>query len=1115
MSPAADDERARRAEAAKLRVRRHKAKGFYRPRFPFLLRREGLKQFQSGRAARSSLDGRPSATVSSNSAAAAQPPEAHDAARIAAALSRRSSRQSEAGRGTSPGVLSPTLRPAALAATRVATTALGGGVVGQPIGVGQPAPSPPAASANGQDVAQSDRSEDVSTADSFARNKNPALYPASHTEQAVLAPTPPTVTHPAAQSESTQTVPNPTSQQPDVDRTPHSSPDLKSALDAANAKLASYEAELELLRTNISAQTSDANHRGKLLEQELTEEKAKAFKALETVTELRREREERRHASDETQSRLSTATKDGAELAEALAAEKSANAELAREVEELRTRVAEQDDAAAATRDELATVSATCEELTAALAFEKEQRRSSDSKIEELVTILEAEKQLAAKMQSEFTTVHDAGSELKAALTAEKEKVARWEQEIDKLRREMEEMERDAERRRDAQTSDDSAAELRAALNTERKQVVDLREENAHLREEVEGLQHDLDARNAAEEALRAERASAHETSVDDIRKEFSEKIADAVASADRYRAEADEWRSKCESMTQNIENGQEAEKARALLIRAESEEEMRALKDTLAMEDESLTAERARTAELETSLAVALEELRSRPDAETLDAIKAETARTIGEAAGDEKATMAQEIDNLRAALAELERTGSQDKRRAASPGSSGRSTSNSGTSSDSAGNNGTEGSDSSRRFAALQADYAALQAELERVRLAQADIGPLLLRTGMAPSVSETVASFQRRCDELSVLVQAAEKERNGLKVECERLKTAAWDGERAEARAHEVASEMASLREGIERERGLWVAKEELMKGDLADTKDQLASYAKLLEGVWGTLQDDAQSSGDEPATTQRRRERGGWRNGALEKALANLLEDRKRIRESEAEAHLIIDLQHEKIERMIKGDGATPFSKPGTPVNTAINSSAVPPRTSRDGSPMPGRYALDYLGASPAAPAVETSDGETQTDPMLAYQRITTLKARLTELGTIWKIPHSAPVSFGPPPEDAESRLAHLAAAHAEIQSAHAAALQRVASLEASLGNAKRLVVALSTGADADRAAGGDAGEDDERDEEVWMRKCLALEGDARQLEDEVRRWRERAEELEEIVEEWSLGSATSP
>ncbi|KAJ3168198.1 hypothetical protein HDU88_001636 [Geranomyces variabilis] len=1081
MSPAADDERARKAEAAKLR----------------------LKQFQSGRAARSSLDGRPSAAVLSHSAAAAQPSEAHDAARIAAALSRRSSRQSEAGRGTSPGVLSPTLRPAALAVTSIATAALGGGVVGHPIGVGEPAPSPPAASANGQEVAQSDRREDVPAADSFARNPNPALHPASHTEQAVLAPTPPTATHPAAQSESTQTVPNPTSQQPAADRTPHSSPDLKSALDAANAKLASYEAELELLRTNTSAQTSDANHRGKLLEQELTEQKAKAAKALETVTDLRREMEEGRHASDETQSRLSTAANDAAELAEALAAENLANAELAREVEELRIRVDERKDAAAATHEQLATVSANCEELTAALAFEKEQRRSSDSKIEELVTILEAEKQLAAKMQSEFKTVHDAGSELKAALTAEKEKVARWEQEIDKLRREMEEMERDAERRRDAQTSDDSTAELQAALDMERKQVVDLREENAHLLERVEGLQHDLDARNAAEEALLAERASAHETSVKEIRRELSEKIADAVASADRYRAEADEWRSKCESMTQNIENGQEAEKARALLIRAESEEEMRALKDTLAMEDESLTAERARTAELERSLAAALEELRSRPDAETLEAVKAE------------KATMAQEIDNLRAALAELERTGSQNKRRAASPGSSGRSTSNSGTSSDSAGNHGTEGSDSSRRFAALQADYAALQAELQRVRLAQADIGPLLLRTGMAPSVSETVASFQRRCDELSVLVQAAEKERNGLKVECERLKTAAWDGERAEARAHEVASEMASLREGIERERGLWVAKEELMKGDLADTKDQLASYAKLLEGVWGTLQDDAQSLGDEPATTQRRRERGGWRNGALEKALANLLEDRKRIRESEAEAHLIIDLQHEKIERMIKGDGATPSSKPGTPVNTAINTSAAPPRTSRDGSPMPGRYALDYLGASPAAPAVETSDGETQTDPMLAYQRITTLKARLTELGTIWKIPHSAPVSSGPPPEDAEARLAHLAAAHAEIQSAHAAALQRVASLEASLGNAKRLVVALSTGADADRAAGGDAGEDDERDEEVWMRKCLALEGDARQLEDEVRRWRERAEELEEIVEEWSLGSATSP
>ncbi|KAJ3171914.1 hypothetical protein HDU87_008164 [Geranomyces variabilis] len=1001
----------------------------------------------------------------------------------------------------SPGLLSPPLRPPVLAAAATAS----GGAKAEPTGVSEPARPAPASDTNAHVVAQSAREQDVPITDLSVRSPNPL----SRAEQTGSVPTPATVTHPDTQIESTQTLPSPQPHQPAIDKEPRPSPDLKAALDAANAKLSSYEAELEFLRTNISAQTSDANHRGILLEQELAEEKAKAASALETVAKLEREVEERRHALDDTQSRLAIATQNGADLTQALAAERSTNAELAREVEELRAMVSGQKDVAVATHDELAKMSASCEELTAALASEKEKRRSSDAKIEELATILEAERQLAAKMQSEFTNVHSAGSELKAALTAEKEKVARWEQEIDTLRREMEEIDRDAGRRRDAQTSDDSAAaELQAALDAERKQVADVRVENAHLLERVESLKQDLDARNAAEAALRAEQSS-----VDEIRKELSIKIADAIASAERYRAEADEWRSKYEAMTQNIESGEEAEKTRALLIRAESEEEMRALKDTLAMEDESLTAERARTADLERSLAAALEELRLRPDAEMLDAVKSDAARVALEAAADEKAAMAQEIDNLRAALADLERTGSQNERRAVSPGSSGRSTSRSGTSSDSARNHVTEGDDPSRRFAALQSDYASLQAELERVRLAQADIGPLLLRTGMAPSVNETVASFQRRCDELSLLVQAAEKERNGLKVECERLKTAAWDGERAEARAHEVASEMASLREGIERERGLWVAKEELMKGDLADTKDQLASYARLLEGLWGTLQDDVQSSGDEPATTQRRRERGGWRNGALEKALANLLEDRKRIRESEAEAHLIIDLQHEKIERMIKGDGATPFSKPGTPVNAAINASAVPPRTSRDGSPMPGRYALDYLGASPAAPAVETSDGGTQTDPMFAYQRITTLKSRLAELGTIWKLPHSA---AGPTSEDAESRLAHLAAAHAEIQSAHAAALQRVASLEASLGNAKRLVVALSTGADADRAAGGgDAGEDDERDEEVWMRKCLALEGDARQLEDEVRRWRERAEELEEIVEEWSLGSATSP
>ncbi|KAJ3158278.1 hypothetical protein HDU86_002987 [Geranomyces michiganensis] len=1066
--PAADDERARRAEAAKLR----------------------LKQFQSGRAARTSLDGRPPAIAN---ATADHPPETHDAARLAFALSRRSSRQSEAEKAarTPPKGSSP---PFPL---RASTARDAPGRSGHATFDHSPALDPTAhtglQTAAGGCKAPTDLSD-----------CNPDS--ATHTGQSVLVLTPAGETHPGAESESTQSPPSSTpNQQPAVEGAPHPSTDLKIALDDANAKLASYEVEIATLRNGVSVVQHD--ERAKSLEQDLLDEKARAHEALEAVTKLEREAEEARCASVDAHSKL-------AKLAQALNIEQTNNATLVHEAEELRKVVFDEQNATLAMQKELSKISATCKELTAVLASEKEKRLSSDSRIEELEKVLEAEKQLAAKAQSEFTTVHAAGSELKAALIAEKEKVAQWEQEIDKLRREMEEMERDAARRRDADAarSSDSTAELQLALDVERKHLAELRSENTDLLGKLESLKRDLDARSAAEEGLRTELReleSVREIGIEELRTEFLEKVADAVASADRYRAEADEWRLKCESMTRNIEHGHEEEKARALLIRAESEEEVRALKDTLAMEDESLTVERARTADLEKALAAALDELRSRPGPVTLEEVRAEAARRATEAAAGEKASMEQEIENLRAALAEMEAM--RDSRRPASPGSSGRSTSNSGTSSDSARDHGGVSSDSlARRFAALQAENAALQAELERVRLAQADIGPLLLRTGMAPSVNETVASFQRRCDELSVLVQAAEKERNVLKAECERLRTAAWDGERAGARAQEVASEMSSLREGIERERGLWVAKEELMKADLVDTKDQLTSYAKLLENLWGTLQDDLQSA-DEPAK-QRRRERGGWRNGALEKALANLLDDRKRIRESEAEAHQIIDLQHEKIERMLKGEA--PYLKPATPTNTAVSSSAAPPRSSRDGSPMPGRYALDYFESSAAAPAVQIADGATQTDPMLAYQRIATLKARLTELGTIWKLPHLTKAS-SPPPEDPEARLSHLAAAHAEIQSAHSAALQRVASLEASLGNAKRLVVALSTGADADRTTGSGAGEDDEVDEEVWMRKCLALEGDARQLEDEVRRWRERAEELEEIVEEWSLGSATSP
>ncbi|KAI8818681.1 uncharacterized protein EV422DRAFT_507865 [Fimicolochytrium jonesii] len=429
-------------------------------------------------------------------------------------------------------------------------------------------------------------------------------------------------------------------------------------------------------------------------------------------------------------------------------------------------------------------------------------------------------------------------------------------------------------------------------------------------------------------------------------------------------------------------------------------------------------------------------------------------------------------------------------------------------------------------RKLAKLQQDYTASQAELKRLHLSQADVGTLLLRTGSSPTFAESLATYQRRCDELATLVQSLQVERDQMKAEVERLKTAAWESERTEARSAEMSGELSSLRESIEREREMWKGREEMMKKEVNAARSDNSVCVQLLDTLWALLRDEVGSSGDDsssiphtPTTHRPAHSTKAWRDGALEKAVNNLFEKVKDLKLALAEAHVVMDKQHDKIEQLLS-EGATPPASNSHP-------------------PLDRRQSSLQQNAS-AEREVSRQDVGTQTHPMLAFARLETVKARLAEAGVIWTFPSAnrrgsqelkdqppaSPFSSDsastqthePRPSDLtalEKQIGALAMSHAQLQAAHEIAQAHIASLEQRLGHAKKLVVALSTG---DISQSGEDEDDAAQVSEDRVRlttTLVAQMAQIRELEEDLNAWRARCEELEEIVEEWSLGSAGGP
>ncbi|KAJ3005508.1 hypothetical protein HKX48_000639 [Thoreauomyces humboldtii] len=698
----------------------------------------------------------------------------------------------------------------------------------------------------------------------------------------------------------------------------------------------------------------------------------------------------------------------------------------------------------------------------------------------------------------------------------------------------------------------DDAADGRDVITSLRKELADAQEHTASLiathEAEVSTLKKSNEEitreRDAALESVRSLTA-AHEKEMTALRKASSE-TADEHATSERLRsqlaaAEEDARANAAAYESQILHLRKMADESTAELVKTheQTKHEAAALASAIETMNATLEAERGNRTRLEEAFArdqtgldeLAMELVAQKEAAEAANQNLAEAQRSL-ESLNEDKRVLQEDLVQLQKLLAEHERAkaeqtshpSSEDPRpeiaRSAASGASRPSTPS---------NPVDAGKDAARRLTALQAEHLAVQSELARLRLSQADIGTLLLRTGSAPSHNETIATYQRRCEELAALVQTTQTEGSQLRNDIERLKTAVWAAERSEAKFAEVQGELASLREGTERERELWKGREDMMKTEVSGARSEVETYVRLLEHLCAQVQEGLRSDDLQEPTdaTKPPFSRGGsrsklsaasWQDGAIEKAIASLIDEMQRLRAAEKEAHQIMDLQHRKIEDLL-GDRLDP------PASTfQANGTSNGARSER--------HILEAKQPIPREPGVPSA---TQTDPMLSFIRLETLKARLSESGVIWKLARTASAgsideartaSPGSPSADADvgtgtgtgtssstthsdRRVGALAATHAQLQTAHSKALSHVNALEQSLGHAKRLVVALTTGDlyDEDGRNEGSA-----EDSTLWLTRLVEKESRVFELEAELTGWRTRCEELEELVEEWSLGSS---
>ncbi|KAJ3416380.1 hypothetical protein HDV05_001948 [Chytridiales sp. JEL 0842] len=252
-------------------------------------------------------------------------------------------------------------------------------------------------------------------------------------------------------------------------------------------------------------------------------------------------------------------------------------------------------------------------------------------------------------------------------------------------------------------------------------------------------------------------------------------------------------------------------------------------------------------------------------------------------------------------------------------------------------------------------------VEQELQKLRLAQADVGSVLLLKGRDAASSDMIHSLQRRCEELAGEILAQKSQMESLNASLEVQKKRALEGTQAIERVEELKAEISSLKDQIRREKEVWSLKERNFHKETERAHSEYHQLSTEMETIKKVIWDHRQD--------------GVWRNDVQLIRPGSRMEDLRvlqwvkwmvsftaRQQKELEETHMVLDLQHEKLE-------------------TAMVRASM----SVDGSQRPFVNTGNFIAASDAGdysphrlqgPMVEQG---TQTDTMLSFARMGTIKA----------------------------------------------------------------------------------------------------------------------------------------
>ncbi|KAI8815331.1 hypothetical protein BJ742DRAFT_12556 [Cladochytrium replicatum] len=297
--------------------------------------------------------------------------------------------------------------------------------------------------------------------------------------------------------------------------------------------------------------------------------------------------------------------------------------------------------------------------------------------------------------------------------------------------------------------------------------------------------------------------------------------------------------------------------------------------------------------------------------------------------------------------------------------------------------------------RAEVARAEAASLRLELERTRKAQADVGILLLKmqkrdrmasatASVSPSedevganvsedngkdLQEYVRALQERCDSLAKEVLEHKMGADAFKEQLEAMKLAAHERDASLKKVVMLEKDVETLTKQMKREKENWKLREQTLYGevdlsraekvkagqDLLNVKRMIVELARNRALDQGKRED-----GEEyvmtPMLLQRDLDPGtvdvdidGW--------IQWMQDERERLSSKLDEAHAVIDAQHQRLEQLL--------SQPASAVGSTSNAR--------------GGNGVRWVGS--AWVSRNTSEQEVQTDPMLAFARMSTIKAAL--------------------------------------------------------------------------------------------------------------------------------------